>query len=356
MPRQERLLRASFLEEEDVSSIMTRSRRSCRKRPSAGRAGRASCISSGAGEPCEQASATGSSHPVPSPPPEAASPWRLFAAALLLREGRPLSGGFVPCRAAFARRREPSALEVRRWQLLHGTRAACGAQAQELRPYEMTLSYQHQRAAMLQDCQRERRLHRAWRRMLVRLCSQQRQQARQLALSAAAEPAVAAPPPADESSDVDNWLTADQLGLDEATYQALRALAERDIEPEDYELLSRLDEGMKPATLDDDALQRFPTETYRAGALGNAAPGLGPFFWRLPLPSAEHGEDSGAAGSADSAEAEACGVCLVDFEDGDDLRRLLPCGHRFHRGCIDHWLLKSSTVCPVDKRDLRCGH
>merc|ERR1739848_870333 len=37
-------------------------------------------------------------------------------------------------------------------------------------------------------------------------------------------------------------------------------------------------------------------------------------------------------------EAEFCGVCLLEFEEGDELRTLLPCGHRFHRECIDNWL------------------
>jgi len=79
-------------------------------------------------------------------------------------------------------------------------------------------------------------------------------------------------------------------------------------------------------------------------------------FWKVPLADlAEDNADCGAqclnvtpSGSSGST----CGVCLVDFVNGDELR-LLPCGHRFHRECIDHWLLQSSTVCPVCKTDLR---
>merc|ERR1712113_1016109 len=53
--------------------------------------------------------------------------------------------------------------------------------------------------------------------------------------------------------------TAEQLGLDDATYRMLCELQNRDIRPEDYDLLSRLDESVKPKTLDVNQLQHFPT-------------------------------------------------------------------------------------------------
>eukprot|EP00946_MAST-07B_sp_MAST-7B-sp1_P003523 g3523.t1 len=47
-----------------------------------------------------------------------------------------------------------------------------------------------------------------------------------------------------------------------------------------------------------------------------------------------------------------CQVCQCDFEAGDHVR-VLPCGHDFHVGCIDHWLKdnNSCVLCkaPVDK-------
>ena len=45
---------------------------------------------------------------------------------------------------------------------------------------------------------------------------------------------------------------------------------------------------------------------------------------------------------------ETCPICIVDFEEGDDLR-VLPCEgkHRFHQGCVDPWLLELSSSCPL---------
>jgi len=41
-----------------------------------------------------------------------------------------------------------------------------------------------------------------------------------------------------------------------------------------------------------------------------------------------------------------CAVCLGNYESGA-LLRLLPCGHRFHHECVDHWLIKQSRTCPL---------
>merc|ERR1719291_1295126 len=44
-------------------------------------------------------------------------------------------------------------------------------------------------------------------------------------------------------------------------------------------------------------------------------------------------------------EQSSCAVCLSDFQQADLLRQL-PCGHSFHRACIDKWL-KRNQVCPL---------
>jgi hypothetical protein len=54
-----------------------------------------------------------------------------------------------------------------------------------------------------------------------------------------------------------------------------------------------------------------------------------------------------------SANALECPICLVEFSEGDIVRHLPdPCGHVFHRDCIDHWFRQSSQ-CPLCKRSLR---
>jgi len=173
---------------------------------------------------------------------------------------------------------------------------------------------------------------------------------------------------------------AAELGLDVATYLMLRQLEQREILPEDYDLLGRLDDTLKPRTLNLDDLAQFKTRTYAAPsrpsmeALDASCSDFGIDYWRLPLPASVpsedklhsevhcHGagfwrlpipsiEDDCAPTHVSHEDCDVCGVCLVAFSGGDELR-VLPCDHHFHRECIDHWLLNCSTACPVDKRDL----
>ncbi|KAJ3043646.1 E3 ubiquitin-protein ligase rnf13 [Rhizophlyctis rosea] len=48
--------------------------------------------------------------------------------------------------------------------------------------------------------------------------------------------------------------------------------------------------------------------------------------------------------------SETCAVCLCEYEDGEMLREL-GCGHAFHCECIDQWLTKQSSECPLCKID-----
>uniref|UniRef100_A0A4W3J0A3 Zinc finger, SWIM-type containing 2 n=1 Tax=Callorhinchus milii TaxID=7868 RepID=A0A4W3J0A3_CALMI len=42
-----------------------------------------------------------------------------------------------------------------------------------------------------------------------------------------------------------------------------------------------------------------------------------------------------------------CRICLKVFRISQHVRRL-PCNHKFHRECIDHWLLHERNACPID--------
>lgn len=55
--------------------------------------------------------------------------------------------------------------------------------------------------------------------------------------------------------------------------------------------------------------------------------------------------DRGSCG--DVGHSERCAICFESFKEGE-LLRLLPCMHKYHRPCVDRWLLNSSA-CPVCK-------
>lgn len=53
-------------------------------------------------------------------------------------------------------------------------------------------------------------------------------------------------------------------------------------------------------------------------------------------------------------ENEKCVICLSDFEDNEDVRRL-QCLHLYHTSCIDKWLIMNKKCCvcrvEIDKCD-----
>lgn len=52
------------------------------------------------------------------------------------------------------------------------------------------------------------------------------------------------------------------------------------------------------------------------------------------------------------AEEECCSICHDTFVSGVDVRRLMHCGHVFHKACIDTWL-SSHVTCPNCRHDIR---
>ncbi|CAN6220472.1 unnamed protein product [Urochloa humidicola] len=57
-----------------------------------------------------------------------------------------------------------------------------------------------------------------------------------------------------------------------------------------------------------------------------------------------------AAAPAPASGAAGCAICLSEeFADGERIRELPACGHRFHVVCIDRWLV-SRCSCPTCRR------
>jgi hypothetical protein len=106
---------------------------------------------------------------------------------------------------------------------------------------------------------------------------------------------------------------------DEIYLQFLISLQHREITPEDYEELSRLDELVKKQTLSEHIINKLKSDLITNEIASNL-------------------KDNNLV----------CGICLENYIV-DQLRRELPCGHRFHANCIDHWLRTQSTNCPIDK-------
>ncbi|KAI8993874.1 hypothetical protein BD414DRAFT_480700 [Trametes punicea] len=76
---------------------------------------------------------------------------------------------------------------------------------------------------------------------------------------------------------------------------------------------------------------------------------------RPPKPPVSDGPSGGEKDVVpDAIGRETCPICIVDFEEGDDLR-VLPCEghHRFHRDCVDQWLLELSSSCPICRQDFQ---
>ncbi|KPJ20551.1 Protein goliath [Papilio xuthus] len=49
-------------------------------------------------------------------------------------------------------------------------------------------------------------------------------------------------------------------------------------------------------------------------------------------------------------DGECCAICIEPYKVSETLRSL-PCGHNFHKNCIDPWLLEHRT-CPMCKMDI----
>ncbi|XP_045216191.2 uncharacterized protein LOC123566297 isoform X2 [Mercenaria mercenaria] len=96
-------------------------------------------------------------------------------------------------------------------------------------------------------------------------------------------------------------------------------LVNREISDNDYDLLMQLDSNNAATGSDipEEVIQTFPLEKVRQN---------GP----LLQPGVQ------------------CRICLHGYQLGQFVRRLPRCKHKFHRDCIDPWLLHSRPTCPID--------
>jgi len=108
---------------------------------------------------------------------------------------------------------------------------------------------------------------------------------------------------------------------------------EREFGSEDYELLLQLDEAHK-STSDSLGLEDYIINSFK--------------FWKVTKKSKT---DTEGSNNGEKDESHKCSICLHDHKPGQIVREL-PCGHVFHKGCIDKWL-KSDTRCPLDNKNIK---
>lgn len=94
----------------------------------------------------------------------------------------------------------------------------------------------------------------------------------------------------------------------------------------------------------------LPPETSHGGSAADVSPPrplLGfdaAAIDRLPI-VLHSSTSSGVEGSGE------CSICLGVFEDGEKVKVLPRCGHRYHCTCVDRWLM-TRPVCPLCRATL----
>ena len=127
-------------------------------------------------------------------------------------------------------------------------------------------------------------------------------------------------------------------GVDISTYNMLMDLQFRDILPEDYDTLRRLDNSVTPRTLTLARLDKeCPSWQIPAAEASSAAPATATRS-DLAMSKAAAAAQAAAPPPTGACDEQAimlqtCCICLELFAHGECVRQL-PCKHSFHRACI----------------------
>ena len=126
--------------------------------------------------------------------------------------------------------------------------------------------------------------------------------------------------------------------------------------------------GVKRLKVSPEVLEKLPIYTYRASASADAEKaGAQPPAPGVAVPPATVTTETGNKTKSldrrssvpttignQSAEwsQPTCPICLDDFETNETKVRELPCQHIFHPDCIDQFLLRNSSLCPMCKQSV----
>ena len=123
--------------------------------------------------------------------------------------------------------------------------------------------------------------------------------------------------------------------------------------------------GVKRLTVSQEVLNKLPIVTYTAAQTdAEKPPGAPPTALNLaPGVDAETGSKTSPLVRRVSAPTVSttnnatfsqptCPICIDDFEPNETQVRELPCRHIFHPDCIDTFLLRNSSLCPMCKQSV----
>jgi hypothetical protein len=121
-------------------------------------------------------------------------------------------------------------------------------------------------------------------------------------------------------------------------------------------------QGIKRLTVPVSHVEKFPLFTYNYDppsvpnsptSVKSARRGRTRSGRTMTIASAESAKKSAApADGADLGYQPSCHICLEDFVHLSSIIRELPCGHIYHPDCIDDYLSRISSICPICKASM----